>query len=204
MGDAIVMSSDLDVIVDTDAARPPFGELVRFGRKGLQRRAIDLFEQLPARYAEPPDRALFVEMRHQIGDRRVDLRQAVKSSMAQPPEKPSLNDEHRLLDFCFIPRTSRPRWQNGGVVMRRHLGVGSIDLRIVETSLDNSGFGIVRHEQMWNDADHLEGAAMGVDPVGHRLRPARERKSEARCAEPGDEDLRLADFAGQPAMTTGT
>jgi len=29
-------------------ARPPFGELVRFARKGLQRRAIDLFEQLPA------------------------------------------------------------------------------------------------------------------------------------------------------------
>jgi hypothetical protein len=74
MGDAIVMSGDLDVIVDTDAARPPFGELVRFGRKGFQRRAIDLFEQLPARHAEPPDRALFVEMRHQIGDRRIDLR----------------------------------------------------------------------------------------------------------------------------------
>ena len=112
--------------------------------------------------------------------------------MAQPPEKPSLDDEHGLLDFCFIPRTSRPRWQNGGVVMRRHLGVGSIDLRIVETSLDNSGLGIVRHEQMWNAADHLEGANMGVDLVGQRLRPARVRKSEARCAEHGDEDLRLA------------
>src|SRR5882762_8229067 len=78
--------------------------------------------------------------------------------MAQPPEKPSLDDEHGLLDFCFIPRTSRPRWQNSGVVMRRHLGVGSIDLRIVETSLDNSGLGIVRHEQMRNATDHLEGA----------------------------------------------
>src|SRR5450755_1528527 len=76
--------------------------------------------------------------------------------MAQPPEKPSLNDEHRLLDFCFIPRTSRPRWQNGSVIMRRHLGVGSIDLRVVETSLDNSGLGIVRHQQMRNAAEHLE------------------------------------------------
>ena len=74
MGDAVVMSGDLDVIIDADAARPPFGELVRFGWKGLQRRAIDLFEQLPARHAKPPDRALFVEMRHQIGDRRIDLR----------------------------------------------------------------------------------------------------------------------------------
>ena len=39
---------------------------------------------------------------------------------------------------------------------------------------------------------------MGVDPVGQRLRPARVRKSEARRAEHGDEDLRLAHFAGQP------
>src|SRR5450830_582169 len=98
-GDAIIMSGDLDVIVDADAARPPFGELVRFAWKELQRRAIDLFEQLPARHAEPTDRALFVEMRHQLADRRIDLRQAVKSSMAQPPEKPSLNDEYRLLDL---------------------------------------------------------------------------------------------------------
>ena len=161
-------------------------------------RAIDLFEQLPARHAEPPDRALFVEMRHQLADRRIDLRQAVKGSVAKPPEKPSLNDEHRLLNFCFIPRTPRSRWQNGGVVMRRHLGVGSIDLRIVETSLDDGRLGIIRHVQMRNAADCREGMDMGVDPVGQRLRPARMRKSEARRAEHGDEDLRLADFAGQP------
>ena len=80
--------------------------------------------------------------------------------------------------------------------MRRHLGVGSIDLRVVETSLDNSGLGIVEHQQMRNAADHLEGADMGVDPVGQRLRPARVRKIEARRAEHGDDDLRLADFIG--------
>src|SRR5260370_7580800 len=96
--------------------RIEFGELVRFARKGLQRRAIDLFEQLPARYAEPPDRALFVERRHQIGDRLIDLRHAVKSSMSQPPEKPSLNDEHPLLSSRFIPLTPRPPSHNYSVV----------------------------------------------------------------------------------------
>ena len=49
---------------------------------------------------------------------------------------------------------------------------------------------------MRNATDRLEGADMGMDPVGQRLRPARMRKSEARCAEHGDKDLRLADFAG--------
>jgi hypothetical protein len=39
---------------------------------------------------------------------------------------------------------------------------------------------------------------VGVDPVGERLRPARVREGEARGAEHGDEDLRLADLPGQP------
>ena len=55
MGDAIVMSGDLDVIVDTDAAHPPFAVLVGFARQRLERRTIDLFEQLAAGDAEPPD-----------------------------------------------------------------------------------------------------------------------------------------------------
>ena len=74
MRDAVVMGGNLDVIIDADAKGAPFRELVGFGRQHLQRRTIDLFEQLPARYAEPPDRTLFVEVRHQIGDRRVDIR----------------------------------------------------------------------------------------------------------------------------------
>ena len=124
--------------------------------------------------------------------------------MAQPPEKPSLNDEHRLLDFRFIARTSRPRRQNGGVVMRRHLGVGSIDLRLVETGLDHGGLGVVRHQQMRHAADHLEGADMGADPVGQRLRPARLGKGEVRRAEHGDEDLRRRVSPVSRSMITGT
>ena len=74
MRHAVVMGGDLDVIIDADATGAPFRELVRFGRQHLQRRAINLFQQLPARHAEPPDRTRFVEMRHQIGNRRVDIR----------------------------------------------------------------------------------------------------------------------------------
>jgi hypothetical protein len=36
-----------------DAACPPFGEDIGLDRQRLQRRTIDLFEQLPARHAEP-------------------------------------------------------------------------------------------------------------------------------------------------------
>src|SRR6185437_15903666 len=114
--------------------------------------------------------------------------------MAQPPEKPSLDNEHGLLDLRLVARASRPRWQDGSTVMRRHLGIGAVDLGVVKTGLDDGGLGIIRYQQMRNTADRLQGADMGVDPVGERLRPVRMRKSEARRAEHGDEDLRLADF----------
>ena len=46
--------------------------------------------------------------------------------------------------------------------------------------------------------DRLEDMGMGVDPIGKPLRPGRSCAGEARGAEHGDEDLRHADFAGQP------
>ena len=76
------VARDLDVLIDADAARPPFRELVRLGRQRPQRRTIDILQQLPPRCAEPADRAHLVEMGHQIGDRRVDVGQAVKGSVA--------------------------------------------------------------------------------------------------------------------------
>ena len=198
IGHAVIVEAGVDVIIDADAASAPFAIFVGLARQGPQRRAIDLLEQLPARHAEPADRALLVEIRQQFADRRIDLGQAVKSSAAQPPQQPSLDDEHRLLDLRLVPRLSRPRRQNGGVVMRRHFGVGPVDLRIIEAGLDDGGLGVVRHEKLRNAADRFEGADMGVDPIGQRLRPGRPRKSEARRAEHGDEDLRHADFAGEP------
>ena len=76
------MGVGLDVIIDADAAGAPFAELVRLDRQRLQRRAIDLFEQLPARRAEPPDWTLFIEQLQQFADRRIDIGKAVKSPVA--------------------------------------------------------------------------------------------------------------------------
>ncbi len=125
-------------------------------------------------------------------------RQAVEDAMAQPPEQPALDDQHRLLDLRLVARLPRPRRQDGGPVMRRHLGVGAVHLRVVEAGLDDGGLGVVRHDQLGHAADRFERAHMGVDPVGQRLRPARVREGEARRAQHGDENLRLAHFAGQP------
>ena len=198
IGHAVIVEAGVDVIINADAARAPFAIFVRLGRQGLERGTIDLLQQLPARRAEPADRPFLVEMRQQFADRRIDLGQTVKSPMAQPPQQPSLDDEHGLLDLRLVPRLSRSRRQNGGVVMRGQFGVGPVDLRVIEAGLDDGGLGVVRDEKLRNAADRVEGVDMGVDPIGQRLRPGRPRESEARGPEHGDEDLRHADFAGEP------
>jgi hypothetical protein len=40
--------------------------------------------------------SIYVEMRQQIADRRVDFRKTVKNPMPQPPEKPAFDNENRL------------------------------------------------------------------------------------------------------------
>ena len=82
--------------------------------------------------------------------------------------------------------------------MSRHLGIRSVDLGIVEAGLDDGGLGVVGHDEFGNAADRLEGAHMGVDPVGQRLRPGRLGEGEARGAQHGDENLRHPDFASEP------
>ena len=81
--------------------------------------------------------------------------------------------------------------------MGRHLGVGPVDFRIVEAGLDDGGLRIVGHDEFGDAADRLEGADVGVDPVGQRLRPARLGEGEARGPQHRNEDLRHADFAGE-------
>ena len=137
-------------------------------------------------------------MGHEFAERGVDVGEAMEDPAPQPAQQPALDDQDRLLDLRLVARLPRPRRQDGGPVMGRHLGVGAVDLRVVEAGPDDGGLRIVRHDEFRYAADRLEGADMGVDPVGQRLRPGRLGEGEARCAEHGHEDLRHADFAGEP------
>ena len=161
-------------------------------------RPIEFFEQLPAGDAEPADRPLLVETDEQLADRLVQFGQAVEAAMAQPAEQPALDDQHAGLDLGLVARPARPGRQDGGVVMRRHLGIGAVDLRLVEAGLDDGDLGVVRHQQLRHAADRLEGAGMGADPVAEPLRPGRLGVGEVRGAQDRDEDLRRPGLAGQP------
>jgi hypothetical protein len=106
------------------------------------------------------------------------------------------HDQHAGLDLRLVARPARPGRQDGGVVMRRHLGIGSIDRGLVEAGLDDGGLGVVGHDQPRHAADRLEGSRMGADPIGQPLRPGRLGISEVGRAQDGDEDPRFPDLAG--------
>ena len=126
VGNGVIMGVDIDVIVDADPAHAPLAVFVRLSRQILQRRAIDLLEQLAAGDAEPAQGLRVVELCHKLAERGLDVGETVEDPAPQPPEQPALDDQHGLLDFRLVARLSRLRWQNGGSIMGRHLGVGTL------------------------------------------------------------------------------
>src|SRR5271156_1951242 len=180
VGDGIIVGVDVDVIVDADPADAPLAIFVRLIRQRLERWAVDLLEQLPAGDAEPAQGLLLIELGHELAERGVDVAEAIEDPAPEPSDEPALDDQDGLLDLRLVARLPGPGGQDGGSVMGRHLGIGAVDLRVVEAGLNDGGFGVVGHDEFGNPPDRLEGPHVGVDPVGQRLRPGRFGESEAR------------------------
>src|SRR4051812_48935643 len=53
------------------------------------------------------------------------------------------DDQHGRLDLRLIARAPRAGWQHRRVVMRRHLGVGAVDLWLIQAGLDHGEFDVV-------------------------------------------------------------
>src|SRR5205814_9137452 len=70
-------------------------------------------------------------------------------------------------------RPARPCRQDRGIIMGRHLGVGSIDLRLVEAGFDDGHLRVVWHQQFGHAAERRERTGMSADPVSQCLGPAR-------------------------------
>ena len=99
VGDGVIVRVDVDMIVDADPAAAPLAVFVSAVRQRVQRRAVDLLEQLAAGDAEPAQRLAFVKLPHEFAERRVDVGETVEDPSPQPAEQPSLDDQHGLLDL---------------------------------------------------------------------------------------------------------
>jgi hypothetical protein len=133
VGNAIEVMLGLDVIIDADAAEAALGEYVRFYRQGLERQSVKLLQELPAGFSEAADRPFFVEASEHLADPVVQVRETMEHAVAQTTAEPALDDEYAALDFRFVAGSPWPCRQDRRAVMSCHVGIGSVDLRLVET-----------------------------------------------------------------------
>src|ERR1700677_3629305 len=99
VGDRIIVGVDVDVMVDAAPPHAPLAIFVRLAGQRLERRAIDLLEQLAAGHAEPAKALLVIELDHKLAERGVDVSEATEDPAPEPAEQPSLDDQDRLLDL---------------------------------------------------------------------------------------------------------
>jgi hypothetical protein len=118
--------------------------------------------------------------------------------IAQTTDEPTLDDQHAGFHLGLVAGPAWPGRQHSAAVMHRHLGIGSVDLRLVAARLDDGDLGVVGNDETRHAANGGKGARVGADPIAQRLRPSRLDVGEARSAHHRDEDLRLAHLAGQP------
>ena len=125
VGNAVVMIFDLDMIIEPGAPHPPLGVNVRLRGQRLERRPVQLLEELLAGDAEPAQRAAPVDIGKHLPDGLVQLRQAVKDAVAQAAQEIALDNQNAGFHLGLVARLARPRRQNAGIVMLRERGYRS-------------------------------------------------------------------------------
>ena len=188
------MSLDLHVVVEADPPLEPVGILAGYGGEKLQRWLFELLEQRLATCAQMAG-SLAVQPGQQIADRGIHRGKGEEPPLAQSRDDPALNEQDADFRLGFVARPVGTRW-NGGVVVRRHLGIGAVNPGLVEAGLSHSGLEVVRDELVRDTAEELQHPNMGADPVRQALRSGRLGIGVIRCAEDADEDLRCPNLAG--------
>jgi hypothetical protein len=108
---------------------------------------------------------------------------------------PTFDDADGIFHLGFIARFVRPGGQDRDAVMLRHLVIGAVEIRLIAAGPRDSRAWVVRHEQLGDALEKLEGAHMAVDPVRQVLAERRTRKGVGAGAEHGYEDRGRRDFA---------
>src|SRR5215831_11393770 len=101
---AVEVTFELDMVVDADPTQAPLGKAIGLCWQRVEVRPIELFEQCSAGDPKPPDRSLVIELAQQRADRRIQFGQTVEATMAQAPEQPALDDQHRDFDLRLVAR----------------------------------------------------------------------------------------------------
>ena len=188
---------DLDVVVEVDPAALPVGIFIRCRRQRPAARAGRAARR--ARAASCPSRA--------SADRSAASTSSRIAWFSSASEKNRRLRSRARIQRCttWTPTSTLalsrglygPRRDHRGAVMRRHVGIGAVDQRLVEAGPGDPGAQIVADDLARNAAHERQHVHVCSNPVRQRLRPGRLRKGVAGGAEHGDEDLGPAHLAGR-------
>lgn len=106
VGHAVVVSVDVDVVVDVDAGFPPAPKLVALRRQRQESGPLQRLEQRAPVALELLEGAV-VERVQQPADLPVQLGQAEEGVLAEPGQNPALDDEYAPLDLRLVTRWVR-------------------------------------------------------------------------------------------------
>src|SRR6202008_3686310 len=140
---------------EADLARLPFCIDVRLGWQRLKRRPLDLVEQCTSAGSQMPRHAS-IELCGELADGGVHLGEREEGLMAQLGDDPSCCNLHCHLDFGFVAWLSWTCRHDGGVVVSRHLSIGSIHRRLVEACLGDARAQIVGNDLCSDSAKECE------------------------------------------------
>jgi len=195
----VVMAVDVDMVVEPNPAQTPLGIFVGLRRQGLQRRAVELEEQIAAADTQAPHRT-GIKIGDQLADRLVQLGEREEAAIAQPCQNPALDHQHADLDLRLVARAPRPCRQDRGAVMGRQIEIGAVETRLVPVGAGDPDLRVIGDQLRRHAAHEGERADMRADPVGQGLRPARLGIGVAGGAHHRDKDLGLPDLASAPVV----
>src|SRR5262249_10526189 len=126
----VIVIEKLDVIVVVHPAPFPMRNLESSNWKRFQRWPVQLLEQLP-----PTPRTLSelprVQLLQQSFDRLIEFTDAGEDPFTQRSQYPALDYLHSDLDLCFVFWFSDPRRYYCDPIVRSHLLVSRVQVRLV-------------------------------------------------------------------------
>ncbi len=190
----VVVTVDLDVVVNADSGKLPLGVLIGLCWQGAQGWLIHFGEGAGAAAGQLLERAL-VQGGQQGTHLAVQFAKAEEALMAQARQHPARHHQHRILHFRFVLGAAYAGRQHSHAVVVGKVLIGRVKVRLVARRLGHAAAQIVRHPQLGATAEEVQGTHMAGDPVGQLLGPGRLDVGVVRRAQNGNEDLGLLDLA---------
>ena len=127
----------------------------------------------------------------------LSLGQAVESALTENRQDPSLGDQNAGFHFCLVAGSIGARGQHSAAVMLGQIGIGGIQLRLVEAGFVDAALKIIRDQTAGRTLKILKGMYMRADPVRQGLRQGGLGVGIVRGSPNSDKELGSNNFSGQ-------